>query len=263
MSKKVEYRKFTFYDNVLNHQIRDKRTFETYSTSYTKKIKNHDKSIIFNPEGHGDMNLLALINKVRRDAKKFINTPDPGFVPQFDLFDIPSENDTISKIDIKGAYWEYAKKANIISKETDEYFITKFSKVASSHSKMVRLKALGSLATKKIVERYIDGQKIEQLTTIQTEDTRNLYMSIRHGIDSLIRDICRANPGVVYYYVDCLFVRKGIHSKDAIDYLLDSGYKITTEDTKVKPILIGNTTYLESISDKKRYLTRLTNEKIN
>jgi len=261
MQKKVEYRNIKFFDNVFNPLIKGAKTFELYSTSYTKKIKGADKSIIFNAEGHGDMSLLALINKVRRDGKKFGSVDKYTFVPQFDLFRMPEEEDIIMKIDIKGAYWECAKKMGLLSKDTIDFFDNKYNNVDSKYSKNIRLKALGSLATKKIVERYLYGVKQNELTTIQIEDTRDTYMFVRHKIDELIRNVCYENPGVCYYYVDCLFVKKGIHSELAKKYILDNGYKVTTEETKIKTIMLGDTLYLESLSDKKRYLTRVNNLK--
>jgi hypothetical protein len=258
MQKKVEYKKLTFFDNVFKPLVKGKKTFELLSTSYTKKIKASDKSIIFNNEGHGDMSLLALINKVRRDGKAYDKMSCPGFVPQFDVFNIPDEDEVICKIDIKGAYWEYAKKMGLLSKDTIDFFHGKYGNVDSKHSKSVRLKALGSLATKKVVERYMLGVKYDSLTTIQMQDTRDIYMNIRSGIDTLIRRICAQNPGVAYYYVDCIFVKKGKFADDARDYLLNSGYKVTTEETRIKQVKIGDTIYLESAADDKRYLTRLT-----
>lgn len=262
MSKKViEYRKIAYFDNVKKPLVNEKRTFEVYSTSYTKKIKSADKSIIFNAEGHGDMSLLALINKVRRDGKNYGTVDNIKFVPQFDVFSMPEQDEIIEKIDIKSAYWEYAKKAGILTKDTIDFFDNKYGNVSHEYTKKIRVKALGSLATKKIVERYLFGVIQPELTTIQTEDTRGLYMSVRAGIDNLIRKICYENPGVVYYYVDCLFVKKGNFSEDARNYLLNSGYKVTTEETKIKQIKIGDTVYLESMSDKKRYLTRINDLK--
>ena len=261
MRQKIIYKKIKFVDNVLRPLIKEKRTFELASTSYTKKLTYGKKKIIFNADGFCDLKLLALINKVRKDAKNYIYPVMPSFTPQFDLFRLPEEDDIIEKIDIKSAYWEYAKKQKILSEDTVKFFETRFKNLDSEHTKSVRLKALGSLATRKIIQKFIEGILINELTTVITEDTRNLYMSITKGIDMMLRSICYNNPGVVYYYVDCLFVKKGQFSDEAINYLLKSGYKVTTEETKLRKITIGDTLYLESASDQKRYLTRIKNGK--
>ena len=59
------------YPQILSQLKRDKEDFETFSTSYSRKIKCGDSSFFF-ADGYTRPEVMHLIRKVREDADKFI-----------------------------------------------------------------------------------------------------------------------------------------------------------------------------------------------
>lgn len=237
--------------------------FELTSTSYTKKITTKNEVIFFNPEGEDDKKVLLLISAVRSDAKKFktnktvddIRSVETDF---FNLLDIIKNDELIVKVDIKQAYWEFALKSGVISKETNDKFLSWYENIDAKYAKSARLKALGSLATSKYTSFYGEG-KFKSSDPPKTEKTKDIYMEICNGIDKLMKD-CNFNvEGCKYYYWDCIFVKKEFE-QDTIDYLNSRGYDVTTEETKLEFIKIGDIGYLLSTSDSKIYMTKKENK---
>jgi len=260
---KLYYYKIDRFPTFIGEIIKDKRSFELVETTYTRKIKYGNKTFIFNDTGTGDPDVLALINKVRRDAKNFHRTVGGiNKVPQFDIFKLPEQEDIIEKVDIKAAYWQHGINISLISEDTQHFFNTRFNKYSSKYTKQARLKALGALATRKRIYKFANGEEIPDLREETQEDTVHIYTSIRRDIDNIIRSAMYNNPDSVYYYVDCLFMIKGAHAPEAYEYIRNNGFNVTTEETRLKPVIIGDVLYLESISDGKHYITRQTNRDV-
>lgn len=83
-------------------------------------------------------------------------------------------------------------------------------------------------------------------------------MEVCNGIDRLMKDVNFNIDGCVYYYWDCIFVKKKFE-KEVIEYIESRGYDVSTEETKLEYIKIGETGYLLSTSDSKIYMTKKEN----
>lgn len=250
------------YHSKLEKLKKQKRNFELIKTSYTKKIKTDTEIMFFNEAGEDDKKVLLLISAVRNDAKKFLEKRGIEDIKNletdfFNLLDVIKNDEVIVKVDLKSAYWEYALKAGIISQKTNEKFLSWYENIDASYAKQARLKALGSLATTKLTSVYENGKLVYD-KPIYTEPTKNIYMEVCNGVDRLMKD-CNYNvEGCKYYYWDCIFVAKEFE-RDVVDYLNSRGYDVSTQETKLESIKVGDIAYLLSTSDNKIYMTKQEN----
>ena len=247
------------FDNYVYSLERKRRNFILSATAYTRMIKEENLTTMFAKEFKlTNYSLLPLINKVRNDARKYIETHDIENEDHIDfssLLDNIIKEKTICKIDINGAYWNYALKRGVISKKTDDFCYKIHEDQSYKLLKSSRLKSLGSLATRKIIYTFEEGKEIEDKRITKIENTRDLYIDICRGIDYLMKDCARNVKGCVYYYWDCIFVDKEF-SQDAIDFFKKQEYDITVEETTLDYVLIGDHGYLISKKDGKMYLIK-------
>lgn len=262
---KFKYYHIKYYNQKLEDLKRLKQDFKIVKTGYTKRIVTSTENIFFNDAGDDDKKLLLLISAVRNDAKKYLErygnfdftSKDTDF---FNLLDVINDKKIIVKIDLKSAYWEYAIKKEIISKDTNNKFLEWYSRTDSHFSKQARLKALGSLATSKLTDLYINGKYFKSEEP-ETQATKSIYMLICDGIDKLMKDCNYYNDGCVYYYWDCIFV--DLENKDnVLNYLKNRGFNVTTEEAKIEFFKIGDIGYIVSTigKDRKTYMTKKENK---
>lgn len=253
----VKYLPSNQYKLYLERLIEEKQSFKIESTNYTKKIKKGNDSIIFNDDGEGDMGVLSLISMVRSDARQFINKnqiPEDIRPDFFDLVERPPLTE-VTKVDIRGAYWNYALKTGIISKETDQFLNDTYT--GNEKLKKARLKALGSLATCKKYFSYINGEQVEYEE--KTQETYGLYLFICAGIDEIMREITATVPGAFYYYWDCVFVAKEA-SQEVIDFIKKKKYSVKVEDTIIETVKILNKKYLFCQANENMYMIKKEKE---
>lgn len=260
--QKIRYLSLNEYDEFFDFFIKQRTTFLVEHTSYTKKIKQGNQTLIFNEKGESDYTILALINKVRNDAKKWF---DKNPLPKINENDIIWSRLTekppqtiITKIDLSGAYWQAALKRGIITTKTHDYLTEKYTDV--KEQKQARLKALGSLATKKKVVYYSDGREYDRDQKIQY--SRQMYMSICQDIDKVMSDICFSIPGAYFYYWDCIFTGNE-STNEVIDYILRKQYHHTTEEAEQTVEEIGLRKYIVCTEPEKIFLKRKEIEPIN
>jgi hypothetical protein len=254
---KVIYKKIDEYEDYLEFMKKNLRTFQEEKTSYTRKIKEGKLSIIFNKEGDSDFSILSLINKAKNDSLKFLNKKGlPSFdkdgIGWFNLTERPPIT-AISKVDIRGAYWNFAMQEGIVSEKTNEYLEKVFNK--SEKMKEARLKALGSLATKKEVTQWVNGEIYGFPEIKFNEETRNLYIYICNGIDSLMKRVAGEIPGAFYYYWDCIFTSEE-STKDVIEFIQSQKYHVKTQHSSMDVVTIGNHKWLLTKDDNKMYLVK-------
>lgn len=237
-----------------------KMDFELRKTQYSKEIRVNNTKIFFNDTGRNDLTALGLIMKVRRDGKKFIDKPDWKTVNHIDFFNminVPQSEDLISKVDIKGAYWNYAIKSGVISEETDKYLMEKYKGHSYKYTKGIKLKSLGSLATRKKIIPYINGKADYDNEQILPQPTRDVYMNICNGIDEIMKQAARELEGCIYYYWDCIFIKKQFENK-AIEFFRDHEYDVGTGETRLEYVNIGDYGYLVTHDGNKpiMYMTK-------
>lgn len=249
--KKTIYRPFKEFDNFFERCIEDEQSFELHTTGYTKKVIFDGYSVLFNETGTSDERLLHLINMVRSDAKKYLDKNDvkePESIKFFDLTDKPPTT-LVTKVDISSAYWTTAQQLGVISDKTHETLYKYYDN--NKELKSARLKALGSLATKKIVHVYANGEWVSSMPNIQP--TRDLYMHICGKVDDCMQDIGYNMNGVFYYYWDCLFCEKRT-TREVVDAVAKYDYSSKVQETSISVLKIGRNNYLMSKYDKKMYL---------
>jgi len=267
----VRYLTLDDYDNFLSDLITDESDFEAHRTNYTRKIKVEESTYIFNEDGRNDFEILSLINRVRRDSQKYFEENKETIyadlkeatIEYFDLIEKPPfEHILVAKVDINGAYWNYALKQGIISQETDDFLHREYG--GTKGMKRARLKALGSLATRKIIDVYEDG--IIKHTRLKKQDTYDLYIYINKGINDLMTEACEENEGSFFYYVDCIFTRKDC-SKELVDWIAKKDYHTTVDETYIstetvlnRKYLVSKDNYSVSNSSDKMYVVRPESE---
>lgn len=264
MASKVSYQKLDVFNEYLDMLVKGNETFELWSTNYSKTIIINGEKIYFNDDGKNNFGILGLIAKVRMDAKHFLEKEEwnrERDIDFFKLLNIPNHQEVISKIDIKAAYWNYALKNGVVSEATNKYFNEKFEGLSFKEVKNARLKALGSLATKKKKLKYINGLPDYESEIIERQPTIPLYMNICNGIDELMKKCHLEVPGCQYYYWDCVFIKKQF-CKEAIDFFMDNKFQVGVEETRLNYIKIGEHGYLVSDSDGKMYMTRKENKEL-
>jgi hypothetical protein len=235
---------------------RDKRSFVSEETNYTKKIRVDGKDPILFSDDAFDPTEMKLINLVRSDVKAI---PLQKQIPKVNETDIAwyesygMENGSgyhVYKLDIDSAYWGFAAKSGIISERTDEFFKRNKGRFLNG-PKPARLKALGSLATKKIVSIYEDGEEVEVAVvegkvvpspgsgrlkgTVVNDYNRNIYLGICLEIDMLMRTLAmRYYKHARYYYWDCIFLDTGVDIDDVVRYVNeDLGYTCKVDKTRI------------------------------
>lgn len=259
MARSISKKAMSQFDMQMFAMERKKRDFEVAVTSYTRMIKEEGSTMLFASDFKNTSNhLLPLINKIRKDGAKYMEDNFVGRDERIDyskLLDTPVREKTICKIDINGAYWNYALREGIISKDTDDYCNKVHEGLSYKKLKDSRLKGLGSLATRKMTYVYRDGKEVVEERKQKIEATRHLYIEICRGIDMMMKQCAREVKGVVYYYWDCIFVDKQF-SNEVVDFFRKLEYDCTIEETKLDFVMVGQHGYLISKADGKMYLVR-------
>lgn len=260
---KTRYYLPQYFGEEFARAVNSKADFTYERTSYTRKIKYDSHTIIFNQEGRMDDRILSLINKVRKDANKYMAENNTKVADSkiffLDLFSIPKSEDIITKVDITSAYWKQSVMSGIVSAETDAFLNETFKDYTAKKIKEARLKALGSLATRKEVETYSEGKVVDW--EIIEQPTKGLYMNICRNIDQLMRK-CRIQVDqCIFYYWDCMFVPKGF-SQQVIDFFRDKGFECKSEDTSLTYDKVGTKGWLTSEVDGKMYLVSSENRNL-
>lgn len=256
MSRRTNYYLSTFFQPEFDKLIRSHKRFQYERTSYTRKLKTSHSSIIFNADGCGDSMILSLINQVRNDARKYLerNVDLPNTPIYFtEMFTVPHENEIIMKVDLTSAYWKQALRDEIVTEKTNQYFVDTFSDRTGKEQKSIRLKALGSLATRKEVETFDGGKSVSW--EIDEQPTKQIYMNICRQIDNVMRECRQHCDGCVLYYWDCMFVKKQF-AQDVINFFREKQFECKQEETRLSFDTIGTKSYFTSEIDGKMYMVQ-------
>jgi hypothetical protein len=234
--------------------------FELQETTYTKKIKFEGETKMFNSEGKEDWRGMMLMNKVRNDARNYLECLDlcdekdellrDTNISFFRLFEKPNIEQEIVKVDLKSAYWKYAIKRGIITEGTDNSFKKLYKNSNNKEAKASRLRALGGLATTKRIIKYVNGKPDYESEELNIEPTKPLYLEICRGVDSLMSECQREVEGVYYYYWDCIFISKRF-SQQAIDFFKERAYSVNLDEDKIEFVEhMGNSFIISTMNDK-------------
>lgn len=164
--------------------------------SFIVKISNLNKLFLIDGKRY-EVNLMpfrnfSLIKKVEKEAKEFLKNNKIPENLKIKYIKEPKEK-IFFKIDIKAAYWYAAGKLFLTKKTFEEG-------LKGRYSKLNRLIALGSLASRNIIKIYEKGNLITE--TIEKKETEKLYFYIASNID-LIMSLSGGG-----YWVDCAFLKE-------------------------------------------------------
>ncbi len=246
------------YDRYLQNLKDRGEDFELTRTTYTRKITRDKTIVMFNDSGEPDHKGLILLNKVRRDAKDYMERDcviRNSYINFFDMIEKPTSNKLIHKIDIRSAYWNYSRKVDLVTNETHACFLDLYKDEPNKVAKGARLKALGSLATTKYSVMFENGKPNYNTEITTTQPTKPVYMEVCRNIDDVMKECAAQVPGCIYYYWDCMFVNAEF-SKMAIDYFKAKEYEVSVGETMLDYVQLGNIGYLISQCDEKMYMTR-------
>ena len=264
MRKKKTFKTIDRYERYKKNLMDRGEDFLMESTTYTRKIVRDDSIVMFNESGEPDFKGLILLNKVRRDGKKYMEKDcliRSSYINFFDMIEKPTTNKLIHKIDIRSAYWNYSRKVDLVSPETHGSFLDLYKDEPNKVSKRARLRALGSLATTKYSVQFENGKPNYDTEETFTQPTKPVYMEVCRNIDDVMKECAEQVPGCIYYYWDCMFVNAEFSSM-AIDYFKAKEYDVSVGETMLDYVKLGNIGYLISQSDEKMYMTRREDRKL-
>jgi len=216
------------FENIKKGLIKLKKSFSVIETRHTKIIKT-DKQKIFFADDIKCFKELALINYVKKDVKN-INIEHQPELSKINFYfynktkQKNKEIQNVYKLDLTSAYWQYAINEGVISDRTKKYFDENINNFANG-GKKARLKALGSLATEKLVSIYIEGVQ-DKIDLVRNEMTRGIYIDICEKVDSVMKALTyRYRKYVIYYYWDCFFIKDSAPIEKIIKDLENFGFK--------------------------------------
>lgn len=210
--------------------MRAERDYVVKITNFTRTFKSKNYKILLNDTGEEDYLMLQMLSKVKRDIQnyksdKFKKTKSDIFWYLVNQANVKDYKMRVYKVDLNSAYWAIAIKNGLISEDTDKFYKDKTMFMSDKLKKSYRLKALGMLATKKIIQVYEDNKMVSE--TIQKAETRDIYIAICEEVDIIMR---RFINYAIYYYFDCLFIEdlntaKFVMQQIKNEYGIDSKYK--------------------------------------
>lgn len=184
--------------------------FKVTETSYTKRIKKGKSLIMFSDNPMNPVE-LKLINKIRSSADTFEQAEmdeAPPPIEFYKFYDTKNEKQFEGiKIDLSQAYWQAAINLGLVTPEIQAYFLANQSKLGDKKAvKMARLRALGALATKKVIREYKDGVLMDESLKVN-EAHRQLYLYICEQVADVMQNLAiEFIENVIYYYWDCIFL---------------------------------------------------------
>jgi hypothetical protein len=135
----------------------------------------------------------------------------------------------IYEIDLKSAYWHFARQNNFIN---DEIY-----KEGLTVDKKIRLMSLGALAKNIHVFNYKDGI-LTNSVMIKSEKTENIFFKVAKDTDIVMKNIINLIPeqNFFFYWVDAVFF-KGNEIKNQIETFLNDN-SIMYKTVPIKKIIL-------------------------
>jgi hypothetical protein len=208
-------------------------TFTSQETSYTKRIKIGKNQVLFSDSPINPIE-LKMMNMVRTSASEFEEPEMLESEPEIDFYKFYDFDEVASfdgvKIDLSQAYWQAAINIGLVTPEIQAFFIENQKAIGDEKMiKMARLRALGSLATKKTVKEFKDGVLIDE-KLVYNRAHRELYLYICERVAEVMHDLaCEFMQHVRYYYWDCIFLENTVDIKEVQEKIIEMGYNSKVE----------------------------------
>lgn len=208
-------------------ELKERReTFTATHTSYTSMVTVPRLKInyFFIKESGGRESML-LSSKIKSEIKKseiHVDNIRSQHVKYFNSGDLkPCKLKKVYNVDITDCYPTTLNKLGFITNELFE--------LMKGVEKIVKLKAIGQIATRKTVYEYVDGVA----TTLNIkcdEHLRNVWFTICHETGESIYECQQSIESFLFFWFDGIYFTKKSEAKKIIDILTRRGYKSKYEE---------------------------------
>lgn len=212
---------------IINYLKLNNIPFDLRQTMFRKDIvsKLGNFSFISNDSGMKKSD-LGFIGLVKRSCEKLNNIPsiDRSFINYINMSGKIINSRWLKKdlyeIDLKGAYWNFAKQAGYLS---EDIYLR-----GLEVDKKVRLIALGNLAKRVAVLSY-DGFKYAPVYFEPSAQTQNIFFHVSQLTDQLMKKLLILSRNkFLFYWVDAVIVQGEKSRDEIIEYLEGEGIEFKT-----------------------------------
>ena len=212
--------------------------FTIQQTLYTKKIISEKFNFEYTSATGLNNYELALINKVRLHCEKFtsieyVERKYIDYIHKYPQKESRWYSNEVYELDLSSAFWEIAKKENIISEEIYLYGQKK------EISKKARLISLGALAKRTNIIHFKDG-KFSRPVYVEKK-TQSLFFKCAEQTSIIMHTLrILSNNNYFFFWCDAIFIR----GKSTLDIL--ESYLIA-ENIKYKTMKIDKLIYKDGL----------------
>jgi hypothetical protein len=230
--------------------VESKENFELHTKSSSIDLLWNERKNRFK-KPRPNAKFLTLYAKVKKDAKIFFDSIESiadvkrmiGEVSyfQYDLDDYLSNKgkpDECIYIDISAAYWTKAREV-FLSEDTYEYGL---------NDKANRLKVLGALAAKTVIDKYENGVKTG--SEVIRNPFADLFFLIQYQVDRVVNEAF-GRFDCFGYWVDAVFTRNKAQTNYIIQFFKENGYNVKANTGTGYYKRVGDNVYF--IFDGKEY----------
>jgi hypothetical protein len=202
------------YDEYIKHKdilVEESMDFKVTTYTMSDRVETPNLKYVF-ADDHAPLKTRKLISLVRNDVRKMtagmtISTYKPETIEYFAynafLADLTSAGQAVRvldiiEIDLNKAYWMEALRLKYLSPSV-------FFKILAER-KTYRLRVLGSIATRKQVSVYEDGERVDIQDEVWNETCRRAYNHIRYNVGQMMREMAMAvGERFLFFWTDALF----------------------------------------------------------
>lgn len=206
-----------------------KESFSIHSTGYTKTIIWKGDKFTFLDNASRNTFVFPCFNKIKSDIKKSNVIIDK--VPRFNI-EYFGANDFLKRIkgdysteviniDLCSAYLTTLLNAKLITEDTFNY--------VAGADKATRLKAVGMLATNKVIFNFENG-KLKSHSFACDEVMRNYFFYCCYEVGQVMRQVADiAGQNFYFFWVDGIYLSGDFDEKLITTVCEEKGYKVKTK----------------------------------
>ena len=213
---------FINYLNACNHTFVLSTTTNSSIIVYSDKY--HQYKVIFSDGVYMSKKEMILQRQLKKEIEKNTKDQEISFSKDkkihFFEFDsslkymVETSGDCIDinnviEMDITKAYYQMAYNLVYLSK--------KFFEMTLTLPKIIRLRLLGSIATKRIIETYKDG-KVIKMKIVEDLRMRDIWFEICYNVGKVMKECSEAiQDYFVFYWVDGIYFQRHPHFNEQND----------------------------------------------
>ena len=204
---------FMQYLNKCNHTFVLSTTTNSSIIVYSDLY--HQYKVIFSDGVYMSKKEMILQRKLKKEIEKNTKDQDIKFssAKKIHFFEFDSslkymvetsgdcvDIENVLEMDITKAYYQMAYNLGYISK--------KFFKVTLKLPKHIRLRLLGSIATKRIIEKWEDG-KVVEMKIVEDLRMRDIWFHICYNVGKVMKECSQAiQDFFIFYWVDGIYFQQ-------------------------------------------------------